>query len=174
MTEPIPGLPGSAEIQGVAESGPRADPTVRALMGQLEEMARGTAAFDMTKASRVFLQIMTIALVRVAAEGNWVDLRRNAAKLHKLILQARKLESKLPPAHDPVTLRQEAARQLMQELGSVMTPEEQNLLGGMLQVAADRLQAKRAGIQGAPANGTQAVNLVAPVPLSSGRKPEPA
>lgn len=80
----------------------------------------------------------------VAAKYPWaVDCLRTLAETSKLLLFAQKVEATMPPAHDPAVLRQEAAKQLMLEIASVMSQEEQRALGDMIKVAADRLALKK-------------------------------
>lgn len=49
----------------------------------------------------------------------------------------------MPAAYDPVVLRQQAAQQMMREIGSVLNHDEQVELARMLTVATERLMARR-------------------------------
>lgn len=118
-----------------------ADPDLRPLFDELwQGLREARTGQDIVRLRALQLRLHTMVALRYPMA---VDLLQVLAESAKLVLAAQKVESELPPAHDPAVLRQQAARQMMMELGSVLGPTEQDELGRMLQVAADRLVAQR-------------------------------
>ena len=115
---------------------------------------------DMVSEARIMtahsdLQVLQRKLMRVAVIVNgrapvqsWAGLALVMEGLSRTILYARRVEAEIPSSSaDPVLLRREAAGQLMRELKSVLTPEEQNTLATIVKAGADRLM-KRGGDAG--------------------------
>ncbi|MFC1678637.1 hypothetical protein ACFL2T_00255 [Elusimicrobiota bacterium] len=69
-------------------------------------------------------------------------LYRDLADMAKILLQSQRVEADMPTRSDPVHLRQEAARQMMIELGSVLTREEQETMSRLIRVGAERMARK--------------------------------
>ncbi|HLA78709.1 MAG TPA: hypothetical protein VJU18_14110, partial [Vicinamibacteria bacterium] len=135
-----------AEVDGVpvrSQLDPMADPKVRELMAEIEGMAlTGRSMSDLHRLQQTLGRLLTVVMAR-APIRSWNELGEVAASFYKMILYSRRVEAEMPPNQDPVALRQEAGRQLMQELGGVLTPEEQDQMGRLMQAAAGRLQARR-------------------------------
>lgn len=122
---------------------PTDDADVAGVLDEIRRLSLETrTTADMAKLQVPILRLLCLLTAKAPHHTYW-SLFGSAQELFRLILCARKVEGDLPPAHNPATLRQEAARQLMQELGSVMSHEEQQVFGRMLNVAADRIDAQR-------------------------------
>lgn len=117
-----------------------ADPELRQLFDELWEGLRtARTAQDLAHLRPLQLRIHAMTALRFPAA---LDLLQVLAEATKLVLTTQKVEADLPVDRDPVHLRQQAAQQLMRELGSVLNLTEQEELGRMLKVAADRLVAR--------------------------------
>jgi hypothetical protein len=76
---------------------------------------------------------------------SWTGLTVIIESLHRTILNARRIEADIPRGDtDPIQLRKEAAGQMMREMRSVLSPEEQAALATLVKAAADRLMARGA------------------------------
>lgn len=126
-----------------------ADPELRPLFDELWEGLRmARTAQDLARLRPLQLRIHGMTALRFP----WaLDLLQVLAEATKLVLTTQKVEAELPAANDPVVLRQQAAQQLMREIGSVLGPDEQDELARMLRVATDRLMARR-GWEALPAS----------------------
>lgn len=122
---------------------PMKDPEIVEAMNDLRSEARiMTPHSDLTvlqrKLSRFSVLIATKAPLRT-----WDSLQFTMESLSRALLRARQVEASIPRGEaDPVMLRKEAASQMMRELKSVLTPEEQQVLGRLVKAGADRLMAK--------------------------------
>lgn len=117
-----------------------ADPELRPLFDELWEGLRtARTAQDMARLRPLLLRLHAMTALRFPVA---LDLLQVLAEATKLVLTTQKVEAELPAASDPVVLRQQAARQLMMEVGSVLNHDEQDELARMLKVAADRLVAR--------------------------------
>ncbi|HWZ29187.1 MAG TPA: hypothetical protein VNX15_11520, partial [Gemmatimonadales bacterium] len=122
---------------------PMKDKEIIDAMNDLRSEARIMSAHsDLTvlqrKLSRLSVLVATKAPLR-----SWDSLQITIDCLARGMLRARQVEAMIPRGeHDPVQLRKEAAGQLMKELQSVMTPEEQAMLARLVKSGADRLMAK--------------------------------
>lgn len=118
-----------------------ADPELRPLFDELWEGYRvARTAQDVARLRPLLLRLHGMTAVRFPTA---LDLLQVLADATKLVLTTQKVEAELPAANDPVVLRQQAARQLMMEIGSVLDHDEQDELARMLKVATDRLMAQR-------------------------------
>ena len=88
---------------------------------------------------------MLLADLYPEAEG----FKRDLMEMSKLTLQLARVEAEMPTQPNPIIVRQQAAKQLMRELGSVLSIEEQRVMGEMIQVAATRLAAQN-GVSASP------------------------
>lgn len=131
-----------AVVPGILD--PKKDPQICALLTRINEAVpeAGTMA-DLARVQRLLLKLLTSILDKAPIKS-WDSLGSAAAEMYRMLLYARRVEADLPPSHDPVALRQDAARELLQELGAVLTKEEQDQVNGLLREAARRLKAKQA------------------------------
>ena len=143
--EAVAGAIGTPENPDV-EFNPMADPEVVALVKEIEaEAAKIHSVQELSRLQQKLMRLLTMAMARSPIK-TWTSLADASANLYRMILYARRVEADMPAMQDPAIIRQEAARQLLEEVASVLNSEEQRILGGMLEVAADRLGQKN-GVQ---------------------------
>jgi hypothetical protein len=115
------------------------------------------------KLSRISLLVATKAPLR-----SWGSLQTAMDAHSRAVLRARQVEASIPRGDaDPVMLRKEAAGQLMQELKSVLTPEEQSVLARLVKLGADRLVARGGGGMSEMTNDLPGI----PPPAHNGKVP---
>lgn len=116
------------------------DPDLRPLFDELwQGLREARTAQDVVKLRPLQLRLHSMTALRFPGA---IDLLQVLSESAKLILASQKVEADLPPARDEALLRQRAACQLMKELGSVLSYGEQEELGRLIQMAADRLVAR--------------------------------
>lgn len=132
---------GAAGSEQAAEVPPwMADPELRPLFDELWEGLRtARTAQDLARLRPLQLRIHGMTALRFP----WaLDLLQVLVEATKLVLSTQKIEAELPIDRDPAHLRQQAARQLLMEAASVLNASEQDELGRILRVAAERLVAQ--------------------------------
>lgn len=115
---------------------------VQALEEIKQEARMMTGHSDLQGLQRKLARLAVIASTKVPVR-TWDGLGAVVEGLSRTILYMRRVEAEVPSsAADPVLLRKEAAAQMMREMKSVLTPQEQQALAGLVKTAADRLMAK--------------------------------
>jgi hypothetical protein len=122
---------------------PMLDPEIKTAMDDLRSEARIMSAHsDLTVLQRKLSRLAVLVVTKVP-HHSWSSLQFTLESLSRAMLRARQVEASIPRGEvDPVQLRKEAAGQLMKELQSVMTPDEQQALAKLVKAGADRLMAK--------------------------------
>jgi hypothetical protein len=118
---------------------PGNDPEVKAILAEIRELSpqvRNTQG--MVRLQEVLLRLLTLILAKSPVKS-WTGLSTAVESLHRMILFTRRVEADMPPHQDPIAMRQDAARQMMREIGEVLTKDEQQALADILQKASDRL-----------------------------------
>lgn len=133
------GSPDNPEIPVLPEN----DSEVQDLLQEIEDEARNIHSVgELSRLQNKLMRLLTMAMARNPMRS-WVALADASANLFRMILYARRVEADMPTKNDPAVLRQEAGRQMMDEVASVLDKDEQKALGILLQAAAERLAAKR-------------------------------
>lgn len=124
---------------------PLKDPEIVKALEQIRSEARIMSAHsDLQPLQRLLMRLSVVAATKLPV-ASWTGLTVIIESLQRTILNARRIEADIPLGqNDPVQLRKEAAGQLMREMRSVLSPDEQAALAKLVKAAADRLMAKGA------------------------------
>lgn len=119
---------------------PLTDEEVSKLLAEIGEEARAvTGHSDLSGLQRKLSRLSVIVATKMPVQ-TWETLQSMLEALSRNILWARKVEADMPPSpHDPILLRQEAGRQMMKELKSVLSAEDQAALAIIMKRGADKL-----------------------------------
>lgn len=149
VTAPL-GAPGVGTAEPRVPPGPLEDPEIAAIMADLQEEARRLGpGSDMASINRKLARLSLLLAAKAPAQ-TWESLEERVAALSRATIWMRKVEAELPaPPVDQQQLRREAATQMMKELKSVATAEEERELATLMKRLSDRLIADRAGKAGA-------------------------
>jgi hypothetical protein len=133
-------------VLGSAEdmSNPLADPEIEAAVIDLRSEASIMSPHsDLTPVQRKLTRLSVLLAIK-APISSWPSLQKAIEGLSRALLNARRIEAKIPPgAADPVILRREAAVQLCKEMKSVLNADEQAELARLIKLGADRLMARQ-------------------------------
>ena len=126
-------------------SNPTDDPEIARALEEIKDAARAiTLHSDLASIHRKLSQLAVLVAAKAPAQS-WVGLQVCIESLMRAILNARKVEARLPfPEADQVQLRKEAAAQLFREMRSVLSDGEQAELARLVKLGADRLMQRQA------------------------------
>jgi hypothetical protein len=128
-----------------APAGPLDDPEIVALLADITTESRMiTTHSDLTPLQRKLAKLNVMATSKAPLQS-WASVVSHSDAMSRAVLNMRRVEAEIPRGDaDPIQLRKEAAGQMMRELRSVLTPEEQQTLATIVKAGADRLIAKGA------------------------------
>ncbi len=128
------------QVLGPEQFNPLADAEIAQALAEIRAEARMiTAHSDLRELQRRLMRLSIMIAAKVPIR-NWDGLQATIEGLARSLLQAQRIEAEIPSSGaDPVLLRKEAAAQMMKELKSVLTPDEQRLLADLVKRGADRL-----------------------------------
>lgn len=122
---------------------PLQDEVIAAAMRDIQTEAMIMTPHSDLKVLHRKLSRLAVLVATRAPRHTWDSLLFTVESLARAALRARQVEAMIPEGeNDPVQLRKEAAGQMMQELKSVLTPEEQQVLAKVMKAGVDRLMAK--------------------------------
>lgn len=121
---------------------PLADAEIAAMLAEVLDEARKIGpASDLTPLNRKLLRLSVLVVAKNPMQ-TWDGLGERLAALNRAVLSMRRAEAKMPaPKVDQTQLRRDAASQLMRELKSVLSPQEQSELARLVKLGAARLMA---------------------------------
>ena len=148
----VPGGPAAkdAEVVGTPPNakivGPLEDKEITDLLADIRSEARIMSPHsDLTPIQRKLAKLNVLVATKRPMHS-WASISDAADGLARALLHTRRVEAEIPRGDaDPIMLRKEAATQMMRELRSVLTPEEQATLATIVKAGADRLIAKGGG-----------------------------
>lgn len=145
-----PGAASGGEVVPKRPTDPLDVPEIAALLAEIRDEARKMTAVSALRPLRRKVSKLA-ALASASTPHNWATLHAMAQEQARALLWAEHCEAKLPDVEaDAQQTRKDAASQLMKELKSVLTPEEQAILARVVKAGADRLIARHNGQPRAP------------------------
>lgn len=152
ITAAMAAAPGGPAVEGqvfghpnltAKQMDPLQDEVIAAALREIQSEAMIMTAHSDLKVLHRKLSRLAVLVATRAPRHTWDSLLFTVESLARAALRARQVEAMIPEGeNDPVQLRKEAAGQMMQELKSVLTPEEQQVLAKVMKVGVDRLMAK--------------------------------
>ncbi len=134
---------GQGSVSPDGQFDPKSDPEVARVLALIQETTADVRSTpDLARLQRLILKLLVLILAK--APHTLTSMFGSAMELYKLTVFTRKVEAELPVTFDPITIRQDATRQLLQELGAVLTKEEQETVNGLLREAARRVKLRAA------------------------------
>jgi len=126
------------------QSNPLADPEIAQALAEIEAEALAISPHSNLTSLQRKLSRLAVLIATKAPIRSWPSLQVSIESLSRAMLHARKVEAELPPTGaDHALLRKEAAAQMMKELKSVLSVDEQAELARLVKVGADRLMARQ-------------------------------
>ncbi len=152
VTQAMATAPGPAAVEGqvfghpnltAKQMDPLQDEVIAAALRDIQSEGMIMSTHSDLKALHRKLARLAVLVATRAPRHTWDSLLFTVESLARAALRARQVEAMIPEGeNDPVQLRKEAAGQMMQELKSVLTPEEQQVLARVMKAGVDRLMAK--------------------------------
>ena len=127
---------------------PMTDPEIAQIIAEMGRMSREvTPHSDLAAMCRLNLKLLTLATTKLP-HNSWSTMILHFEAQLNMMLRVRKIEAELPEgAGDPGALRREAANEMIAEIKSVLSEDEQKTMAGLIAEAATRLRAKAAQVK---------------------------
>ncbi len=117
--------------------------TSRDLVQQIDDtVSKSNNQLDLEALQGLFLRLLTFILCR-KPHTSWIDLSDETEDLFQLVIKSREIQE-ISSGKECHTISIHAeARNLIQEIGSVLSEEENRKLNDLLVIASDRFTKKR-------------------------------